>query len=289
MSITASLLRLLMSLCGFKFWLGLAFKHPPQRLFSYWPKLLSSRWPVTWHQVEGGKIATLDPEGHCTGHVVYLHGGGYALGFLPMFIRFTRRLVSEHHLRVSLLDYPLAPGAGVDEVQAFVSAAYTTLQQRYLDDRFSLCGDSAGGALALVLLQQLRDSGGNMPAKSVLISPWVDADMHRDFEPWCRQDVVLQQTALVTAIDQYRRDLPVEHPRISPIYGGLHDLGEVAVVAGGGELFYPDLCRLKRELNSSEGTSLLWFEGAGLWHDWIYFALPEARVTRQDIGRWLAS
>ncbi len=289
MSITASMFKLLMLLSGFKFWLGLAFKHPPQRLFTHWPKLLSSRWPVVWHELEGRKIATLDPHGKCAGHVIYLHGGGYALGFLPMFIRFARRLVSEHNLRVSLLDYPLAPKAGVDEVQAFVAAAYANLRHRYPDDRFSLCGDSAGGALALVLLQQLRDIGEDMPAKTVLISPWVDADMQRDFDPWCRQEVVLQQAALVAAIDQYRRHLPVEHPRISPINGGLQGLGEVALVAGGGELFYPDLCRLKRELTASDGTSLLWFEGTGLWHDWLYFPLPEARVTRRDIGRWLAS
>jgi epsilon-lactone hydrolase len=289
MSIRASVLRWLLLLSGFKYLVGLAFKYPPHGLFRLWPRMLSRRLSVQWHEVAGRRIATITPAGASPGgHVIYLHGGGYALGFLPMFIRFVSRLVSEHNLRVSLLDYPLAPAAGVNEVQHFVNEAYRLLRLQYPDDTFSLLGDSAGGALALVLVQTLRDTGGVMPHKTVLISPWVDANMSRDLAPWDRLDVVLSAPSLRVAIDNYRRDVALDHPKISPIWGGLHGLGEVAVVAGGGELFYPDLCRLRRDMSGCKGTSLLWFEGIGLWHDWLYFDIPESRVTRQDIGRWLS-
>lgn len=289
MSVTASIIRWLLLLSGFKYLVGLGFKYPPHWLFQYWPHLLSRRLAITWHTIADRRIATITPNGHRpSGHVIFLHGGGYALGFLPMFTRFATRLVKEHHLRVSLLDYPLAPTAGVHEVQQFVNEAYHHLRQHYPEDSFALLGDSAGGALALVLLQSLRDSGGPMPYKTVLISPWVDADMSRDLSPWDRLDAVLSQPSLGVAIDNYRRDCGLDDPRISPILGGLHHLGDVAVVAGGGELFYPDLCRLRRDMRQSKGTAVLWFEGAGLWHDWLYFAIPEAKVTREEIGRWLS-
>lgn len=289
MSITARIMRWLLVISGFKFWLGLAFKYPPQWLVNAWPAMLPKGLATQWREVKGRRIATLSPNEACGVHVVFLHGGGYALGFFPMFIRCVAGWVRDHGVRVSLLDYPLAPNAGVEDAQDFVREAYQCLLAEYPDERFCLVGDSAGGALALVQAQHLRDSGGPVPAKTVLISPWVDADMARDFSPWADREVLLTSAALQVAIDNYRGDVPLHDPRISPLYGGLDNLGEVVIVAGSGELFFPDLCRLREQMMASQGTSVLWFEGEGLWHDWVYFAIPEARQTRQDIGRWLVS
>jgi len=290
MSIRASILRVLLRLCGFKFFLGVLFKKPPHRVFSFWPKWLSKKFPTDWIEMQHGKMATISPaNSEPVGHVFYLHGGGYVLGFLPMFIRFANELVAKHNLRVSLVDYPLAPSADVDGIQQFVFESYCCLREKYPNDIFHLCGDSAGGALSMVLLQRLKASNQLMPSKTLLISPWVDANMARDFTPWDRLDVLLHRPSLTVAMDHYRKGRDLSDASLSPIYGDLSEWGDVAVVAGGGELFYPDLCRLKRELNKVEGTSLLWFEGVGLWHDWLYFDIPEAHSTRQDIGRWLAS
>jgi len=61
MSITARIMRWLLVISGFKFWLGLAFKYPPQWLVNAWPAMLPKGLATQWREVKGRRIATLSP------------------------------------------------------------------------------------------------------------------------------------------------------------------------------------------------------------------------------------
>jgi monoterpene epsilon-lactone hydrolase len=284
MSLTAKILRGLMILIQFKWILSKLMLNPQRWFHAWWPKWLPGDMDIQWRKVDGHQVATIAPAGSSPKkHIFYLHGGGYNMGFLPMFTKFAVNAARDNTCRVSLLDYPLAPEYKVEATRAMVIKTYRHMCEVFPEDEMVLCGDSAGGGLALVLADAIKQEGLRKPHSLVLISPWVNADMNRDFAPYEKMDVVLGRATLVKAMDNYRGDLSVEHPWLSPINGDLNHMGKVTIVAGSGEMFYPDIVAFKNQLEACEGNSVTWYEGEGLWHDWVYMALPEAKACREKL------
>ncbi|MBF6482262.1 alpha/beta hydrolase fold domain-containing protein, partial [Nocardia cyriacigeorgica] len=129
------------------------------------------------------------------GAVLYLHGGGYAVGSLATHRSLTARLAHETDCAVYSLDYRLAPEhpfpAGLDDAEA----AFLELVDAhgYSPDQIAISGDSAGGGLAMATAQRLIARHGYTPAALGLIAPWTDPneipDRHRDLvisKPWSR-------------------------------------------------------------------------------------------------------
>src|SRR5439155_14601864 len=110
--------------------------------------------------------------------VLYLHGGGYAIGSLGFVRDFCARLSAAADARVLSLDYRQGPEnpfpAAVDDAVA----AYRWLVAEGTDPaRIVVSGESAGGGLTIALLIALRDAGDPLPAGAVPISPWVDMEL----------------------------------------------------------------------------------------------------------------
>ena len=142
------------------------------------PKGLASSYDVTETPVAGRTLVTARPRidgGAGSGrHLVYLHGGAYTVednhwGLL-------RQLV-DRGWTVHLYDYPLAPEHTVDDTVPATIEAWQHVVAVADGAPVDVAGDSAGGGLALVLLQEIRRRGLPRPARTVLLSPWVDLVM----------------------------------------------------------------------------------------------------------------
>ena len=88
--------------------------------------------------------------------LLYLHGGGFVIGSLDSHDRWCRRLAEATDRRVVAVDYRLGPEATVDDALADVLAAWQCCTEDGRDlgldpQRIAVAGDSAGGALALML------------------------------------------------------------------------------------------------------------------------------------------
>src|SRR4030095_322555 len=107
--------------------------------------------------------------------ILYLHGGGYAIGSLNTHRRLAYDISAASAAKVLLIDYRLAPEhpfpAAVDDAAA---AWRWLLQQGFAANRMAIAGDSAGGGLTIAALVNLRDQKLGLPACAVAISPWVD-------------------------------------------------------------------------------------------------------------------
>ncbi|MBL8360812.1 MAG: FAD-dependent oxidoreductase [Rubrivivax sp.] len=107
------------------------------------------------------------------GTFLYLHGGAYCVGSPRTHRPLTGRLAKLTGLPVYSADYRLAPEhpfpAAVDDAVAIVRELHAQGLGPVL-----IGGDSAGGGLALLTAQALRDAGETMPTALVLLSPWVD-------------------------------------------------------------------------------------------------------------------
>ena len=99
----------------------------------------------------GGAVPTL----------VFLHGGGWVIGDLDTHDQTCRRICADGDLAVLAIDYRLAPEApypaAVEDTLAAVAWAADHLDELGGGDRLGVAGDSAGGNLAAVAAQVLRD------------------------------------------------------------------------------------------------------------------------------------
>ena len=98
--------------------------------------------------------------------ILYVHGGAYTTGSLATHRRHVAQLSAAAGARILNVDYRLAPEhphpAAVDDAVA----AYRWLLSdgSVAPERIVLCGDSAGGGLAVAVLVALRDAEDPLPA-----------------------------------------------------------------------------------------------------------------------------
>jgi acetyl esterase len=111
--------------------------------------------------------------------LVYFHGGGWVVGDLDGYEPLCRTLAEQSGCVVVSVDYRLAPehrfpAAAEDAVAAFRGVHSRAVELGLDPTRLAVGGDSAGGNLAAVVSQQLRNTGGPVPAFQLLVYPALD-------------------------------------------------------------------------------------------------------------------
>jgi acetyl esterase len=111
--------------------------------------------------------------------VVFLHGGGWVIGDLDTHDNMARNVCRHAEAVVVAVDYRLAPEhpfpAAADDAVAATRWIAQHLDEFGGDPRLAVAGDSAGGNLAAVVAQALRDDGTPLAAQ-FLVYPAVDAE-----------------------------------------------------------------------------------------------------------------
>lgn len=221
-------------------------------------------------------------------HVLYLHGGAYVHSIERAHWHFISTLVDMFAATVTVPVYPLAPDYHYDETQAMITEAYERHVSGTDPSRQIIMGDSAGGALALVLARKLREQGRPQPAHLVLLSPWLDATMQDPAVPALdRRDPYLSIPGLLEAGRMYAGDLDVADPLISPLNGTFDGLGRISVFTGTRDVLLSDSRRL-RQIASREGIDIDYVEYQNMFHGWILMQrLPEARQATDTLRELL--
>jgi acetyl esterase/lipase len=111
--------------------------------------------------------------------VVFLHGGGWIAGNINAAAGICLALASELGAVVISPSYRLAPehpfpAAIHDAIAALSWAAEVAAEHGGDKRRLAVVGESAGGTLAAIAAQQLRDAGGPPLAAGALIYPPID-------------------------------------------------------------------------------------------------------------------
>ncbi|GAA4879610.1 alpha/beta hydrolase [Actinomycetospora straminea] len=111
--------------------------------------------------------------------VVYYHGGGWVIGSLDSHDALCRTLAARSGCLVLAVDYRLAPEnrfpAAVDDAYAALTWAAEKIGDFGGDpSRLAVAGDSAGGNLAAVVAQLVKERGGPRLAFQLLIYPATD-------------------------------------------------------------------------------------------------------------------
>jgi len=178
--------------------------------------------------------------------VLYLHGGGYAIGSIKTHRALAANISKAAGVRVLLIDYRLAPEhphpAAVDDA---VTAWRWLLRQGLDPSRMVISGDSAGGGLTMATLIALRDAGEALPACAVPISPWVE--MEAVSESWTTRaeaDPMVHIEGLKLMADWYLNGQDPRAPLASPLHADLSGLPPLLVQVGDAEVLLDDSTRL---------------------------------------------
>ena len=238
--------------------------------------------------IDGFQIITVKTEKSLNKHIIFLHGGGYVLRAVRSHKNIVERMVKKYNLKVTFVDYPLAPEYTVDKAHDVLMKAYKSVSEKNKEDDFYFFGDSAGGGLALAFLQEARDKNITpFPKKTVLMSPWLDVSMTneeiKDFE---EKDPLLPVHSLIKAGKQYAGNIDVKSSLISPIYGNMDNLGEIMLLFGTNEVLYPDCMKLSDMIDTAVGTTVKLYIGENLCHDWILAPLKETDEALDAIGKF---
>lgn len=269
---------------------GMSMVAPPKRRNINIRQLENSDLPQKRSEISGRELITLFPPHVTNKHVLYLHGGGYALEASPFHKQIQERFVTRFNLKVSYFDYPLAPEATAVQTLAATKEAFYHLRYLYPDDAFYIFGDSAGGGLSMSLAQHLRDeAAAKRPQKLALASPWLDVSVSDPRSSALEEkDVLLEKDLLTKAGATYAGNLAVDDPLVSPIYGTFENLGELLVISGTDEILYPDVLRLKEKVANVAGTTLSLVIVPEMMHDFVVYPLKESLQYVDEMGEFFA-
>lgn len=191
--------------------------------------------------------------------MVFFHGGGHVCGDIPLYDGIARRLaISTGHIVVSV-GYRLAPEhpypAGLTDCRAVTENLAELLEADGADlDQISLCGDSAGGNLAISVCYDCIKDNSMQIQNLILIYPSVDFTLssasHNEYE----EGYLLEKESVRWYFKQYFSD-DQDREKASP-------------------LFFPDLSILPRTLILAAECDPIVDDGKRLWQRLIALEVP---------------
>jgi monoterpene epsilon-lactone hydrolase len=150
------------------------------------------------------------------------------------------------------------------------------------DAPFIMGGDSAGGGLSAATVMAARDAGLPLPAKLLLICPWLDVTPNHADQPRIeKRDAILTIRGIREAGELYAGAAGVKDPRVSPIYGDWSGLPPILNFGGGDDILVVDARALKAKLPSVD-----YHEADRMIHDWPIFSFPESRKAQAQMAAW---
>ncbi|KAJ1642971.1 hypothetical protein LPJ64_005215 [Coemansia asiatica] len=236
--------------------------------------------------------------------ILYLHGGGYALGSAASHRGLTGRLAFQSNLRCVAIDYRLAPlhPYPAQLHDAFIALQYL-VQQGFQPENIVLAGDSAGGNLVLALTMLLRHIGVPQLRGLVLFSPWPDLVSQRpsirqndkfDYLAAIPHESPLCQSRLFYAPGRpYSQELIAEmaHPLVSPINGDFKDFPPTLIQVGDKEMLFDDISELHHNMlaaNPDRHGSFIYECYADMLHVFHQFLdLPAAQEAFISAGKFI--
>lgn len=200
-------------------------------------------------------------------NILYFHGGSYMAEATKDHWEFIQKLAIDLNATVIMPDYPLAPKSNYKDVYDIVEPLYKDLISNIENEKLIVMGDSAGGGLALGLMEKISSEDIDIPNKIVLISPWLDVRLKNpNIDEVQKRDKQLNKDTLVLAGITYSNG--DDNYLINPIEGDLSKLKEITVFIGTDDILNPDV-HLLQEKAKEQGIDIEIKEYEKAGHIWF--------------------
>jgi acetyl esterase/lipase len=222
--------------------------------------------------------------------LLFLHGGGYAVGSARSHRPLVARLAAAAEARALAVGYRLAPEhpcpAAVDDTVA----AYRWMLEGGADPAQTIiAGTSAGGGLAVAAALQFKALGLPQPAGLFVVSPWVDLTLaHPSHDSKATDDPMIRRAHLEGMAAAYLGGMDVRDPRASPAFGDLAGLAPMLIQVGSEEVLLGDSLLLAERAGHARVAVRLeiWPEMVHVWHGFAQLSAAHRAVAAA--GQWMA-
>ena len=223
--------------------------------------------------------------------ILYAHGGGYICGGLEYSRILAAKMASATGFTVYTFAYRLAPEHPYPAALEDGMAVWEHLiKETVRPDHILIAGDSAGGNLALCMVQQMLSKKEALPGGLILFSPWTDMtgiaisyDINKDKDPILTREYVMDAARVyVSGAGEF------EDSRFSPLFGELKGLPPVYIMAGKNEILLDDSVRLRDDIISAGGRAELDIEDSG-WHVYQQMPIPIAERAMKRLSAYVSS
>jgi len=224
--------------------------------------------------------------------ILYLHGGGYAVGSAQAYQHFVGQVASRTRVAAFVPEYRLAPEFPFPAAVEDAKATYEGLVAQGVT-KIALAGDSAGGGLALILLSwataKARAGSGLIPKGAAVISAWTDLAMiGESMKTRAEADPLSTPASLAAMARLYLGDRDARDPLASPLYGDLTGLPPVRMHVGEDDVLLDDSVRYGERFER-EGGAIQVHTWQGMIHVFPsnVALLKAAKEALDDVGQFL--
>lgn len=226
---------------------------------------------------------------HSTVTMLYLHGGGYTFD-AAVTRHFVAMLADWTQIPIFAPTYRLTPEHPHPAQPEDAVAAYRLLLELGTDPRsLVVCGDSAGGHLALMLLATLPSLGLPQPAICIGLSPWTDIGVRGDSQFGNDPYDMVQGYQTIQFGQWLRGRTGLTEAELSPIHQDFRGAAPIYLQAGGKEILV-DMIRDFAHVLAAAGSAVRLDVWENMVHEFHAYGdtLPESseaiRALREAIA-----
>ncbi|MBT7397969.1 MAG: alpha/beta hydrolase fold domain-containing protein [Hellea sp.] len=179
--------------------------------------------------------------------VYYLHGGAFVLGLNSLYYSMIGRLAKISKAKIVAPDYPLPPEHNVNEIHEWVKSSYIETTAKHNPNNIIIMGDSAGGNLAIALVDWIMTSELRKPSNLILLSPWVDLELKNPKLEANPSEQLLDKKDIQKAAIRFANGLDLKEPLISPLYHNNLKLPKTTIFSGDLDLLHDDIVRFSKK------------------------------------------
>ena len=259
---------------------------------------IGSTWPVAGdvrlEQIDLGGVPgewSIVPGSDASRVLMFFHGGGYCSGSIISHRRMVTEAGRAARMRTLAVAYRLAPEHPYPAAHEDAMTAWRFLRRQGIAaHNIALGGDSAGGNLAITLINRLRAVGEEQPACAWLASPWTDLTISgASLATKDAVDPLIHKAYLEELADAYA-PAPIDRkdPLISPLFSGLSGFPPTLIQVGSAETLLDDAVRFARAAGLADVrvTLQVWPHMIHAWPMWNA-KLAEGRHALAQAGEFI--
>ncbi|WP_280784971.1 alpha/beta hydrolase [Rhodococcus opacus] len=255
-----------------------------------WHTVATEPTEVWYEDAQIGQMKALwcIPQAVSTDHVLlFFHAGAFVLGSPMTHRKLAGHIAKAVGARALVIDYRLAPeNVYPAQLEDSLEAFSWLVSRGYEPNNIISAGDSAGGTLALALVEKLKQIGSALPGAVFAISPGLDWEMkwliNEDLDAMVSRDVIAGMTGMFIGNES------LQSPLVNPIYANLRGFPPIYLAVGGNEV----LLGAAKEFNkraSDAGVDVVLDIARGRQHIYTIAAGndPVADETINSFARWV--
>ncbi|MFA5757793.1 MAG: alpha/beta hydrolase [Clostridia bacterium] len=208
--------------------------------------------------------------------IIYLHGGAYVNQITVFHWLFIQKIVNNTGCFVIVPLYPLAPTNNYKDVFRIMLVVYKNILEKYNAENLTVMGDSAGGSIALALMQLAYSQKLPIYKNLIMISPCMDITLQNpEIIPVLEKDLMLDMSIINEGL-MYANGENRINPLISPFYGEINLPTNMMLIIGTNDILYPDCKKFYFKVKEA-GAKINYIEKENMVHCFPLFPIPEAQ------------